>query len=67
MLAPFRSRGITPYMIGIVGVAVASLLRYWLADDLGEHLSFSFHFLAVFMAAWTGGFRPAAVTAILAP
>jgi signal transduction histidine kinase len=46
-------------------VAVASLLRHWLADDLGDHLSFSFHFLAVFIAAWTGGFWPAAVTAIL--
>ena len=65
MLAPFRYRGIKPYIIGIVGVAIASLLRKWLADDLGEHLSFSFHFLAVFIAAWTGGLWPAAVTAVL--
>ena len=34
-------------------------------EQIGEHLSFSFDYLAVFMAAWTGGFWPAIVTAII--
>ncbi len=65
MLAPFRSRGITPYLVGFVGVIVATLLRYLFHPVLGEHLSFSFDFLAVFVAAWTGGMWPAAATAVL--
>lgn len=65
MLAPFRSRGVTPYMIGVAGVVVATLLRQWLHPVLGEHLSFSFALLAVFVAAWTGGVWPAVATAIL--
>jgi signal transduction histidine kinase len=32
---------------------------------LGDHLSFSFHFLAVSVAAWTGGIGPAVFTAII--
>ena len=35
------------------------------ASSLGEHLSFSFDFLAVFVAAWTGGMWPAIVTAVI--
>lgn len=65
MLAPFRSRGIFPYLLGFGGVAGATLLRLWLHPTLGEHLSFSFDFLAVFIAAWTGGIWPAAATALL--
>lgn len=65
MLAPFRSRGVAPYLLGIGGVAAATLLRHWLHPSLGEHLSFSFDYLAVFIAAWTGGVWPAAATAIL--
>lgn len=65
MLAPFRSRGITPYIVGMVGVVAATLLRLFFDPVLGEHLSFSFHYLAVSSAAWIGGVRPAAVTAML--
>ncbi|HVT29301.1 MAG TPA: ATP-binding protein, partial [Lacipirellulaceae bacterium] len=65
MLAPFRSRGLRPYSVGIAGVVVASLLRSLVNPYLGEHLSFSFDYLAVFIAAWTGGVWPAIVTAII--
>ena len=27
MLAPFRSRGVTPYLVGLVGVVLATVLR----------------------------------------
>ena len=65
MLAPFRSGGFRPYAIGIAGVVIATLLRALCASSLGEHLSFSFDFLAVFIAAWTGGMWPAIVTAVI--
>lgn len=65
MLAPFRFRGVTPYFVGLAGVVVATLLRFPLHPAVGEHLSFSFNFLAVFVAAWTGGVWPAVATAIL--
>jgi signal transduction histidine kinase len=44
---------------------VAWLLRTSLDQFLGEHLSFAFDYLAVFVAAWTGGLWPALATAIL--
>jgi K+-sensing histidine kinase KdpD len=65
VLAPFRSRGLTPYILGILGVVVAWLIRKPLDPFLGEHLSFSFDYLAVFVAAWIGGFWPAIATAVL--
>lgn len=65
MLAPFRYRGFRPYAVGIVGVVVASLLRKLFDPYLGQHLSFSFDYLAVFVAAWTGGLWPALATATL--
>jgi signal transduction histidine kinase len=51
--------------LGILGVVVAWLIRKPLDPFLGEHLSFSFDYLAVFVAAWTGGFWPAIATGIL--
>jgi signal transduction histidine kinase len=65
MLAPIRYRGITPYLVGLLGVVLATGLRQLLHPLLGDHLSFSFHLLAVFVAGWTGGLWPAAATAIL--
>jgi signal transduction histidine kinase len=65
VLAPFRYRGFTPYAVGFIGVVVATLLRKLFDPYLGEHLSFSFDYLAVFVAAWTGGLWPAIATAIL--
>ena len=32
---------------------------------LGEHVMFSMYFLAVSVAAWAGGIRPAMVTALI--
>jgi signal transduction histidine kinase len=51
--------------VGILGVVVAWLIRKPLDPFLGEHLSFSFDYLAVFVAAWIGGFWPAIATAVL--
>ncbi|HEX5472446.1 MAG TPA: ATP-binding protein [Lacipirellulaceae bacterium] len=65
MLAPFRIRGFRPYVVGIAGVVVASSLRLLFDPYLGEHLSFSFDYLAVFVAAWIGGVWPAVFTAIV--
>jgi signal transduction histidine kinase len=65
VLAPFRYRGFTPYAFGIIGVVVATILRSLCDQYLGAHLSFSFDYLAVFVAAWTGGLWPAIATAIL--
>src|SRR4051812_37739761 len=65
MLAPLRYRGITPYVFGLLGVIVATLLRHLSDPFLGEHLSLTFHFLAVFFAAWTGGLWPAVFTSAL--
>jgi signal transduction histidine kinase len=65
VLAPFRYRGFTPYAVGFTGVVVATLLRKLFDPYLGEHLSFSFDYLAVFVAAWTGGLWPAIATAVL--
>jgi len=65
MLAPFRTRGIWPYVYGVAGVIIATFLRQPLHTWLGDHLSFSFDYLAVFLAAWTGGLWPAVTTAIL--
>jgi K+-sensing histidine kinase KdpD len=65
VLAPYRFRGAKPYLIGLVGVVVATLLRFPFHSALGEHLSYGFDFLAVFVAAWTGGVWPAVATAIL--
>jgi signal transduction histidine kinase len=65
VLAPYRFRGVTPYLIGLVGVVVATLLRFPVHSAIGEHLSYGFDFLAVFIAAWTGGLWPAVATAVL--
>ena len=65
MLAPFRSRGAVAYAIAGLCLVLATALRFALDPFLGNHLSFSFYFLAVAVAAWTGGVWPAVVTAFL--
>jgi signal transduction histidine kinase len=65
MLAPFRSRGAGAYIIAGISLVLATILRFVLDPVLGDHLSFSFFFLAVAVAAWTGGVWPAMVTAFL--
>ncbi|MEX0611740.1 MAG: ATP-binding protein [Pirellulales bacterium] len=65
MLVPFRSRRTKAYAIAGISLVLATALRYYLDPFLGDHLSFSFYFLAVSLAAWTGGVWPAVITAVL--
>ena len=65
MLAPARSPGWIAYVVAVVGIAVAGVVRYQVDPVLGDHASFSIFFLAVSVAAWMGGIRVAAFTAIL--
>ena len=53
------------YAAALVGVGVATAVRSALDPVLGEHVMFSIYFLAVSVAAWAGGIRPAMITAIL--
>jgi two-component system CheB/CheR fusion protein len=65
MLAPLRTPGLVPYAAGLIGVVVAGTLRWRYDVVLGNHASFTFFFLAVSVAAWTGGVWPAVATALL--
>jgi signal transduction histidine kinase len=65
VIAPFRFRGVRPYLIGFAGIAIATMLRHWLGKYLDEHLALVLDFLAVSLAAWTGGMWPAIATALL--
>jgi K+-sensing histidine kinase KdpD len=58
-------RGAMAYGIVALSLLAATVLRFALDPFLGDHLSFSFYFLAVAVAAWTGGVWPAVVTAFL--
>ena len=58
-------RSVVVYSIALVGVGAATAIRFLLDPMLGEHLMFSTYFLAVSVAAWVGGVRPAMVTAIM--
>ena len=58
-------RGLVVYSAALVGVGVATAIRSALDPLLGEHVMFSMYFLAVSVAAWAGGIRPAMTTAIL--
>src|SRR5215204_250300 len=58
-------RGIVVYSLALLGVGAATAIRFAIDPLVGEHLMFSMYFLAVSVAAWVGGVRPAMVTAIL--
>jgi signal transduction histidine kinase len=58
-------RGIVVYALALLGVGAATAIRFAIDPLVGEHLMFSMYFLAVSVAAWVGGVRPAMVTAIL--
>jgi signal transduction histidine kinase len=58
-------QGIVVYAAALLGVGAATAIRFALDPILGEHMMFSMYFLAVTVAAWAGGIRPAMVTAIL--
>jgi signal transduction histidine kinase len=56
-------RIVVVYCAALLGVGIASAIRYALYPVLGgEHMMF--YFLAVSVAAWAGGVRPAMVTAL---
>jgi signal transduction histidine kinase len=65
MLAPRRSTTLICYLLASISLLLATGLRFLLDDFLGDHLSFSFYFLAVSIVAWTGGIWPAFVTALI--
>ena len=58
-------RGLIVYGIAVLGIGAATAIRSALDPVLGEHVMFSMYFLAVSVAAWAGGIRPAMVTAII--
>ena len=58
-------RGLIVYGIAVLGIGAATAIRSALDAVLGEHVMFSMYFLAVSVAAWAGGIRPAMVTAII--
>jgi signal transduction histidine kinase len=58
-------RSIVVYSVAFLGIGAATAIRFALDPVLGEHLMFSMYYLAVSLAAWAGGIRPAMVTAIL--
>lgn len=58
-------RTLIVYLAALLGIGVATAIRFALDPVLGEHLMFSLYFLAVSIAAWAGGIRPAMITAIL--
>jgi len=60
-----RQRTWVAYLAALASIGVATAIRFSLHDVLGEHLIFSVYYLAVTVAAWAGGIRPALVTAVL--
>lgn len=59
-----RRRMWVAYLAALAGIVVATAVRFALDPVLGEHLAFSIYYLAVSVAAWAGGFRPAIITAM---
>ena len=53
------------YLVAAISICVATAIRFSLDAVLGEHLIFSVYYLAVTLAAWAGGLRPALVTAVV--
>ncbi len=53
------------YLIAAISIGVATAIRFSLDAALGEHLIFSVYYLAVTVAAWVGGLRPALATAVV--
>ncbi|HEX4414030.1 MAG TPA: HAMP domain-containing sensor histidine kinase [Lacipirellulaceae bacterium] len=58
-------RGLVIYGSALLGVGLASAIRYALDPVLGEHMLYAVYFLAVFFGAWAGGVKPAIITALL--
>lgn len=62
---PAPNRVWIAYLIALLSLVAATVIRYSLDPVLGDHLIFSFYYLAVSIAAWAGGVGPALFTAIL--
>ncbi len=57
---------VLPYLIGLVAVALAAAIRYYLDSILGDRAPFGFFTLAVLLAAWLGGLGPGLFTTVVA-
>ncbi len=61
----YTRRLVPGYVVAVLAVAGATLLR-WLFDPLlGDHLPFVTFFVAVVVASWYGGLRPGFVATVL--
>jgi signal transduction histidine kinase len=58
-------RTLVVYSAAFLGIGAATAIRFAFDEVLGEHLMYSVYFLAVSIAAWAGGIRPAMITALL--
>jgi len=58
-------RTVVVYCVAFVGIGAATAIRFALDPVLGEHLQFSVYYLAVSLAAWSGGVRAAMITALI--
>ena len=52
------------YLVSLVSVGLATLLRIGMDPILGDHHPFTLYFASVAIAAWYGGFRPALLAII---
>jgi K+-sensing histidine kinase KdpD len=53
------------YLVCVISVALATLLRFALDPLLGEHHAFTLFFAAVAITAWFGGFTPSLLATLL--
>lgn len=53
------------YVIAVAATLLATLVRHWLDDQLGEHLRFGTYFVAILFAAWYCGAGPALLVLVL--
>jgi K+-sensing histidine kinase KdpD len=62
---PSRARTISAYLVSVLTVGAATLLRIGLDPILGEHHPFTLYFGAVAIASWYGGFGPGVLAIVL--
>jgi signal transduction histidine kinase len=60
-----RTRTISAYLISVLTVGAATLLRIGLDPVLGEHHPFTLYFAAVAIASWYGGLGPGFLAIVL--
>ena len=59
------SKPLLQYGVTLAAVAAAVVVRWLLDPLLGDHLPFATFFVAVVIAAWVGGLRPALLATVL--